>query len=288
MADVRTMRDGTSIERRYLHFLVEVGEILGESLDYTSTLQRVCEAAVRTVADAATMYLFEDGKLEVVGAAHFLDERSSDFRDNIVALIRDLTGPRRRIEEVIRGGRGFLVEYVDDDSIDSIASGNDHARFMRDLGVRSFVIVPLVSQTRGVLGALGLVCVEESGWRYDQEAMILAEDLGRRCGTAIAKAKLHATALDVSARFQIAALPRSLPRVDGITLDAIYEPASSDMLVGGDWYDAFTLSDGRLGISIGDVSGHGLQAAAFMGSLRDALRVALYLDADMMRALQVA
>ena len=55
-------------------------------------------------------------------------------------------------------------------------------------------------------------------------------------------------------------------------MSACYLPATTDLTVGGDWYDAFTLSDGRLAFAVGDVSGHGVQAAAAMGQMRNALR----------------
>jgi anti-sigma regulatory factor (Ser/Thr protein kinase) len=63
----------------------------------------------------------------------------------------------------------------------------------------------------------------------------------------------------------------TLPELPGLTLDGRYLPAASAKL-GGDWYDAFQLPGGRLGMAIGDVSGRGFQAAALMGQLRSALR----------------
>ncbi|WP_265522849.1 SpoIIE family protein phosphatase [Oerskovia flava] len=69
-------------------------------------------------------------------------------------------------------------------------------------------------------------------------------------------------------------LPEVLPQVDGWALDARYEP-SGGSFVGGDWYDAFTLPGGRIALVVGDVTGHGLAAAASMGQLRNALRALL-------------
>ena len=76
----------------------------------------------------------------------------------------------------------------------------------------------------------------------------------------------------VSESFQQAALPRKLPTVPGVTFDAVYEPSSRELQVGGDWYDAFELSDGTIAISVGDVNGHGLDAAVLMNKLRHSLR----------------
>jgi anti-sigma regulatory factor (Ser/Thr protein kinase) len=74
-------------------------------------------------------------------------------------------------------------------------------------------------------------------------------------------------------------LPERLPQVDGIRLDAAYLPSDEELLIGGDWYDAFELPGDKLAISIGDVAGHGLEAAITMSQLRHALRVAS-LEAD--------
>lgn len=66
-------------------------------------------------------------------------------------------------------------------------------------------------------------------------------------------------------------LPKTLPQYDDLRLDATYLPAEKDALVGGDWYDAFELPDGRLIFSIGDVAGHGLEASVTVGRIRQAI-----------------
>jgi PAS domain S-box-containing protein len=74
-------------------------------------------------------------------------------------------------------------------------------------------------------------------------------------------------------------LPKHLPQRPNLRLDAVYLPAEKDALVGGDWFDAFELPDGRLVFSIGDVAGHGLQASITVGRLRQAI-FALAFDFD--------
>jgi len=66
-------------------------------------------------------------------------------------------------------------------------------------------------------------------------------------------------------------LPKELPQRPDLRLDAVYLAAEKDALVGGDWFDAFELADGRLGFSIGDVAGHGLQPSVIVGRLRQAI-----------------
>ena len=78
----------------------------------------------------------------------------------------------------------------------------------------------------------------------------------------------HAIAVEL----QRAVGPGALPRLDWVELASIYEPGGEDVDVGGDWYDALPLADGRLGLLIGDVAGRGLVAAIRMAELRNALR----------------
>ena len=81
-------------------------------------------------------------------------------------------------------------------------------------------------------------------------------------------------------RLQQALLPRTLPESDQFQIAACYNPVDERADLGGDWYDAFRLPDGRIGLSIGDVTGHGLDAAALMAQCRLALRAYAYDASD--------
>ena len=91
-----------------------------------------------------------------------------------------------------------------------------------------------------------------------------------------------------SAAFQEAALPSRMPIVPGIQFRAIYRAAKAEALVGGDWYDAFRLTDGRIVLSVGDVMGNGLLAAVTMGAVRQALRGAAQILAEPSEILDAA
>lgn len=97
--------------------------------------------------------------------------------------------------------------------------------------------------------------------------------------TYLVEALFHRGRAEVNAAraIQRTLLPTSLPLVPGWSVDARYEPAGTGQ-VGGDWYDVLRLADGRLALTIGDVTGHGLATAAAMGQLRNATRAYL-LDA---------
>ncbi len=79
---------------------------------------------------------------------------------------------------------------------------------------------------------------------------------------------------------QAAFLPAHLPQRLGLRCDALYIAAERDTLIGGDWYDAFDLPDGRVAFSIGDVTGHGLDAAVTAARLRQSIFAAAFEAAD--------
>ncbi len=84
----------------------------------------------------------------------------------------------------------------------------------------------------------------------------------------------------VATTLQRAFLQQPLPEVVGIELDAVYQPAEKETQVGGDWYDAILLPDGRLLVSIGDVVGHGIDAAIMMNRARHAIAFAAVQEWD--------
>jgi serine phosphatase RsbU (regulator of sigma subunit) len=100
----------------------------------------------------------------------------------------------------------------------------------------------------------------------------LLDRLGALTAQARKRAELQRSQVELAIALQRGMLPRDLPAADGFHLAVRYTPATHGLSVGGDWYDAFRLPDGRIGLSIGDVQGHNIEAAAFMGQVRVGLR----------------
>jgi len=98
------------------------------------------------------------------------------------------------------------------------------------------------------------------------------ECIAARCAAALANSQQYEAQLRVAQTFQNAALEVELPAVKGMRFDAFYEAGKAEALVGGDWYDAFQVEDGRIVLSIGDVAGSGLEAAISMMNVRQAIR----------------
>jgi anti-sigma regulatory factor (Ser/Thr protein kinase)/GAF domain-containing protein len=89
---------------------------------------------------------------------------------------------------------------------------------------------------------------------------------------ALDRAGRYETERGIAETMQRSVLPERLPTVSGVTLAARYLPGTVGVDVGGDWYDIIQLEDGSIGLVVGDVVGKGVQAAAMMGQLRNALR----------------
>jgi PAS domain S-box-containing protein len=89
----------------------------------------------------------------------------------------------------------------------------------------------------------------------------------------------------VSRLFQETALPKKLPAVPGVTFNAIYRSAESAFYIGGDWYDAFSLRDDSLMLSIGDAMGSGIKASTTMSATRRGIRSVAQVERDPSRIL---
>ncbi|MBT2540794.1 serine/threonine-protein phosphatase [Streptomyces sp. ISL-44] len=111
-----------------------------------------------------------------------------------------------------------------------------------------------------------------------------ADDLLTRLGRLTAQARegaeLQQARVELAEALQREILPASLPGVPGLRTAARYAPARHGLSIGGDWYDGFLLPEGALGFSIGDVEGHDVEAAAFMGQVRIAVRAVAASAAD--------
>jgi GAF domain-containing protein len=275
-------------DHEYLDFLMRVGELIDKSLDYKETLRNVCEAAAHTIADLCYVVLANGHAAHLAASAH-RDGDMARLLPDAGRYVPSYAGDgRHALWRVIRSQQPLLIPQMHDADVHEFATSDEHAAFIRTLQYASIIIVPLVSRTQGVLGAMSLVRTGADARPYDETDLRFAGDLGRRCASAIAKSMMYSQTVNIATRFQRSALPQNLPEVPGLTFDAYYEPSSEDLLVGGDWYDAFELPDGRVAITIGDVLGHGIDAAVWMGRLRNSLRATLCTDPDAMRAIAVA
>ncbi|PNE37485.1 PP2C family protein-serine/threonine phosphatase [Streptomyces noursei] len=108
----------------------------------------------------------------------------------------------------------------------------------------------------------------------------LLTTLGRLTAQAREGAELQRARVELAEVLQREMLPAALPELPGLRTAATYAPARHGLAIGGDWYDGFPLPDGSLAFSVGDVQGHDVEAAAFMGQIRIGLRAVAAHAAD--------
>ncbi|MFF8918709.1 PP2C family protein-serine/threonine phosphatase [Streptomyces sp. NPDC015032] len=108
----------------------------------------------------------------------------------------------------------------------------------------------------------------------------LLATLGRLIDQALESIRVQQARADLGMALQRHMLPAELPDFPGIRIAARYSPSQDGLAVGGDFYDAFPMRDGVAGIAIGDVQGHGVEAAAFMGEARASLRALASVTVD--------
>ena len=177
-------------------------------------------------------------------------------------------------EEVSQGvripvGQGFAGRIAAERRpviLDHVDHGNVLNPLLLEKGIRSLLGVPMLVHG-AVLGVLHVGTVHNRVFTTDDAALLqLAADRAALAVQSLQSREDHAAAIAL----QRSLVPSALPGVKGVEIAARYVPGSGH--VGGDWYDAFTLPSGELGMVVGDVAGSGLSAAVIMGRIRSALR----------------
>ncbi|MFB6644165.1 SpoIIE family protein phosphatase [Streptomyces chartreusis] len=263
--------------RRRLALLAEAGTQMGSTLDLTQTAQEVVRVLVPRLADSADVQLLEEAVApdETAASAHGVVRRAAaSFMDpaapaDHLAVGRTLQIPRGSVyEQVISEGRPMNL-YLSDIGPLIPGPGADRLREYLRARVRAARLIPMVA--RGTV--LGAVVVTRTWDRepFDDQDTLLIDELVARAALYIDNARMYSRERDAALTLQRSLMNPSLPAVGGLELTARYLPAG-DHEVGGDWFDAIALPDGRTALVIGDVMGHGIHAAAVMGQLRTSVR----------------
>ena len=251
-------------------------EEMSTALSLDETLRAVTRLVVPEFGDYALVNLLgEDGEPRCAAAYH----RDAARKDEIRALLGvtySLPSARAGTRLTLRTGRQTIYEVVGQDIWDTIRP--DYVPIFRRLGLESAISVPLLYRGRTV-GSLSSL-MAGSGRHFSTADLPLFEELARRIAPAVGNAEAYERERRVAHSFQEAAMLQTLPRVPGLRFDAIYEAAHAEATVGGDWYDAVRLPDGRVVLSIGDVAGSGLNAAVTMGSVRQSIRTAALINPE--------
>ena len=174
-------------------FLSEASLLLGRSLDYETTLAQVARLAVPVLAGTCVVHVFEGTEPPRVVIACADDAREKRLREY------ERRWPVRTLSRtVVQSGKALICADVRPSLLESLAQDPEHLAELRSLGTRSFMVVPLVTHDR----ILGTVTLARYGADppYGDADLALAEELGRRIGTAVDHARLFRQAHDAEAR----------------------------------------------------------------------------------------
>ena len=151
-------------------------------------------------------------------------------------------------------------------------STSEHYSELIAIGIRSAIVVPLITRGR-TLGTLTWVN-GPSGRRFDEHDVELAQEVARRCATAVDNARLYSERAYIARTLQQSLLPVELPDIPGIEAAARFRPTGEGNEVGGDFYDVFETGHRGWTVVMGDVCGKGPDAAAVTALARYTLRAA--------------
>ena len=177
-----------------LRLLDEASRLLGSSLDYTATLKNLAALLVPGLADVCVVDILEEGRVRRLDVTHADSEWNVQLKTLAAQYPPRLVNDAHPLERAIASGVAQLIPDLTDDFLAMIEHDPERLDVLRQMGLVSGIVVPLVARGR-TLGALTLVTTTRSGRRYNGEDLALATVLARRAATAVDNASLYEAAL---------------------------------------------------------------------------------------------
>lgn len=191
---------GEKAAREQLAFLAEASRVLASSLDYTTTLAAVARLAVPEIADwCAVDVLDADGVVERLAVVH-TDPAKIELAFELQRRYPTDPESGTGIYQVLRTGQPDFYPEIPSALLAASAQDKEHLALMRELGLVSAMVVPLVAHER-TLGAITLVSAE-SGQHFTEADLALAEDLARRAALAVDNARLYREAQELNVELE--------------------------------------------------------------------------------------
>ena len=265
-----------------LRFIGRVNALLFETRDPWKTMERVARLVARDVADACAVLRLDGDAIRTETIVH------RDRKRN--AAIAGLRGRRTlRLHDEATLAEELRTNKTVVFSADSPAQPGQRAwpyltREVAALDARTTVVVPWHSAS----GTYGALVAYYSSAHFDPSSIPLLEEVAARASLALERFETLERERRIATTLQQASLPSIIPQPRDLRFDAVYLPAGDEAEVGGDWYDAIELDDGAVVISVGDVTGRGIQAAAIMSKVRHAMGMAPLHESDPTKILDSA
>jgi PAS domain S-box-containing protein len=173
-------------------FLAEASETLAASLDYEITLPRVAHLTIPYLADGCVVDILQKNQTIRRVAVAAADRSKEALGWDLMRRYPPQPGGPHPLLQVLQTGKSIILSEISDSLLESVAQNAEHLQIARSLRLKSAIMVPLLARGRS-LGVLSLLTAE-SNRRYEEEDLVLAEDLARRIATAVDNANLYQAA----------------------------------------------------------------------------------------------
>jgi len=269
MARERAAQAEASSARERLAFLLRAGALVAATRDQDALLDQVTQLVVPSLADYCVVFLpTADGELRAGALTHadpVLARKLASLRDYPIPAAGPLMS-----QIAYSTGSTHLARDVASELPVWAAAAPDVAEIVASIRSHSALAAPLQAgqQTLGVM----VFGRGRDRPRFASTDVEVVEEIARRLAVGLANANTFAREHAIAETLQRSILPDTLPQIPGLDLAVRYLPATEGANVGGDWYDAFGVGDGRIALVIGDVAGHSIGSASVMGQLRSVLR----------------
>ncbi|MGQ4487168.1 SpoIIE family protein phosphatase [Streptomyces sp. SAS_281] len=269
--------------QRHLSLLDSANTRIGTTLDMDTTCAELADLVVPGLADIAAVEVFPPDVAPPVRPAPPDVVR---LRRAAMSAVRGLSGEVARfgvagdyidyqeeaaVSRCLATNQPVVEDITDDERLSRSAPTPERVAAYRELGLHSAVAVPI--SVRGApIGVLGLLRAGGSPVFSDDD-VVVARELAGRAAVHLDHARRFTHEHTIALELQRSLLSEPRPPHPHIEVATRYLPADRSVLVGGDWFDVIPLPDGRHLKAMGDVMGHGVEAAVAMSHYRSLLRL---------------
>jgi PAS domain S-box-containing protein len=267
MAEALEAAKQERLQRERLEFVGRINDALASALTRQEIMVSVTQASVPRLGDWCSMYVLPDPLVNVpeVEVAH-VDPSMVTYARELQERFPYDPGAATGIAHVIRAGEPEFYPDISEAVMAELDADEEAKEIVRGLALRSAIAVPLIKHGR-VLGAMQFV-MSASSRRYTEDDLALAQAVASRIAASLENVRLAQHQRVIASTLQASLLPTELPHIPGVEIAVRYWAAGEGTDVGGDFYDAFAVDDGRWAVVIGDVCGTGPAAAAVTGLAR--------------------
>jgi serine phosphatase RsbU (regulator of sigma subunit) len=259
--DTTTIWASREAERRRLH---EGAERTSLTQKFTAALASAVTVDAINAAAQAGLTTYDANSLLIVTEqdGHCAQVTSYGFGAGAARLLGDpAPSPGSPVADAILGGTAVFIGSAED-----LASRYPHlGTAMAGLPQRAWAAVP-VPDAKGKTGACLMGFAAPRRFAAEERALLVAASA--LLAQSLQRARMYESEHALARDLQHGLLPRGPLLASGVTIAARYQPLTSGLEIGGDFYDAIELSDDRVALVIGDVQGHNPIAASLMGRLR--------------------